>query len=103
MSKDFDRERIVDCMFDPVTSMILAELEDGKKECSSLAELSDISETGILERLSYLLEHGFVTRTDDGGRIFLAANHDKLNEVVESGDNFGATIEGLEKMDSYLN
>ena len=34
----FDREKVVDCMFDPVTSEILAELEDGEKECSFLAE-----------------------------------------------------------------
>ena len=31
MSESFDREKIVDCMFDPITSEILAELEDGEK------------------------------------------------------------------------
>ena len=31
MEKIFDREKIVDCMFDPITSSILAELEDGEK------------------------------------------------------------------------
>ena len=31
MGGTFDREKVVDCMFDPVTSSILAELEDGEK------------------------------------------------------------------------
>jgi hypothetical protein len=39
MSDSFDREKIVECMFDPTTSSILAELEDGEKECLFLAEL----------------------------------------------------------------
>ena len=37
MSDSFEHEKVVDCMFDPVTSSILAELEDGEKECSFLA------------------------------------------------------------------
>jgi len=37
MSKSFDRTKIIDCMFDPITSEILAELEDGKKQCATLA------------------------------------------------------------------
>ena len=45
-------------MFDPITSSILAELEDGEKECSFLAQQSSISELQVLERLSYLIEHG---------------------------------------------
>ena len=32
MDETFDREKIIDCMFDPITSEILAKLEDGKKE-----------------------------------------------------------------------
>jgi len=28
MDEKFDQEKVVDCMFDPVTSLILAELED---------------------------------------------------------------------------
>ena len=34
MVESFDREKVIDSMFDPMTSEILAELEDGKKECS---------------------------------------------------------------------
>lgn len=95
----FDRDRIVDCMFDPVTSEILAELEDGPKECAHLAQAASIPEGEVLERLSYLIEHGFVTR--DGQS--LAADADKLGSLVSDGSNFDAAVSGLEKMDSYLN
>ena len=101
--EDFDREKVVDCMFDSVTSSILAELENGEKECSMLADKSSISENEVLERLSYLLNHDFIHQTSKHGKLYLTANIEKLNEIVENGENFGATIEGLEKMDSYLN
>ena len=46
-------KKIVDCMFDPTTASILAELEDGEKECSFLAEQEAISESEVLDRLAY--------------------------------------------------
>lgn len=103
MDNSFDREKVVDCMFDPITSSMLAELEDGEKECSFLAQQSDVSESEVLERLSYLIEHDFVSKNSDDGKCFLAANFEKLSIVVENNENFDATISGLEKMDSYLN
>ncbi len=103
MSDSFDREKIVECMFDPTTSSILAELEDGEKECSFLAEQSSVSESEVLERLAYLIEHGFISKNSDDGKCVLAANSEKLASIIENGDNFDATISGLEKMDSYLN
>jgi len=103
MSDTFDREKIVECMFDPTTSSILAELEDGQKECSFLAEQSSVPESEVLERLSYLIEHGFILKNSDDGKCVLTANSEKLTSIIEDGDNFEATINGLEKMDSYLN
>ncbi|MCV0366425.1 MAG: hypothetical protein K5798_04045 [Nitrosopumilus sp.] len=103
MESAFDKEKVVDCMFDPVTSSILAELEDGEKECSFLAKQSSISENDVLERLSYLIEHNFILQNFDGENCILSANAEKLNSIVENSDNFDATISGLEKMDSYLN
>ena len=102
MADNFDREKVVDCMFDPVTSSILAELEDGEKTCSFLANQTSIPESEVLERLSYLIEHEFIKKNTDG-EIILSANSEKLSSIVESGDNFDQTISGLEKMDSYLN
>lgn len=103
MNDTFDREKIVECMFDPTTSTILAELEDCPKECSYLAEQSSVSEFEVLERLSYLIEHGFISKNSDNGKCMLTANSEKLTSIVEDGDNFDATISSLEKMDSYLN
>ncbi|AFS82127.1 hypothetical protein [Candidatus Nitrosopumilus sediminis] len=103
MSETFDREKIVDCMFDPTTASILAELEDGEKECSFLAEQTSISESEVLQRLSYLIEHEFVLKDSDDEKCILKANSEKLSSIIEDGDNFDATISGLEKMDSYLN
>jgi hypothetical protein len=100
---DFDREIVVDCMFDPVTSAILSELEDGEKECSVLAEKSSISENEVFERLSYLIDHGFIFKNSTNGKSLFSANAEKLNQIIENNDTFNATIEGLEKMDSYLN
>jgi len=103
MDDNFDRDVVVDCMFDPVTSSILAELEDGEKECSFLAKNSSISETDVFERLSYLIEHGFIFKNSENGKFVFSANTEKLNQIMENSDAFNATIEGLEKMDSYLN
>ena len=103
MDHTFDREKVVDCMFDPITSSILAELEDGEKECSFLAEKSSISESEVSERLSYLLDHGFIFKNSNNGKSIFSANTEKLTQIVENSDTFNATIEGLEKMDSYLN
>ncbi len=103
MDDTFNREKIVDCMFDPITSSILSELEDGEKECSFLAEKSSISESEVFERLSYLIEHGFIFKNSNNGKSIFSANTEKLTQIVENSDTFNATIEGLEKMDSYLN
>ena len=65
MNETFDREKIVECMFDPITASILAELENGEKECSFLAKQSSISESEVLERLSYLIEHGIIEDGDN--------------------------------------
>jgi DNA-binding IclR family transcriptional regulator len=103
MDDTFDREKVVDCMFDPVTSSILAELESGEKECSFLAEKCSISESDVFERLSYLVDHGFIFKNSNNGKFVFSANTEKLTQIVENSDTFNATIEGLEKMDSYLN
>ena len=102
MDDVFDREKVVDCMFDPITSTLLAELEDGEKDCSFLAEKFAISESEVLERLSYLIDHGFIHKNSDE-KPTLSANTEKLTQIIENSDTFNATINGLEKLDSYLN
>ena len=103
MAESFDRERIIDCMFDPITSEILAELEDGKKECSILAQQFSMSESDLLERLDYLIECEFLSKTLENNKCSLSANTEKLGSLLEDSDAFDGAINGLEKMDSYLN
>ena len=103
MPETYDREKIIDCMFDPVTSLILASLEDGKKESLFLAKKVSISNSEVLDRLSYLIEHEFILKSFENDKCFLEANSDKLNEIIENNNNFDSTINSLEKMDSYLN
>ena len=101
---EYDRDRIVECMFDPTTSLVIAELEDGIKTCRHLADVASTTEDDIAQRLSYLVECGFVKRdTDDSGSITFEADPEKLASMITDGENFGAAVEGLEKMDSYLN
>ena len=103
MDETFDREKIIDCMFDPITSEILAKLEDGKKECSILSEEFSMSESDILQRLDYLIECEFIFKTSENQKYFISANNEKLSSLLENNDTFDGAINGLEKMDSYLN
>lgn len=103
MTDTFDREKIIDCMFDPVTSSLLAELESGEKQCSFLANQISVPESEVLERLSYLIEHDFIFKNYDNEKCIISANSDKLSSLIENGENFDEAINGLEKMDSYLN
>ena len=103
MEESFDKEKVIDCMFDPVTSSILAELEDGGKELDYLAQKCEILESEIQNQLAYLVEHKFVLQEENNGKIVFSANTEKLTKIVESDENFGAAVEGLTKMDGFLN
>ncbi len=103
MDASFDRNKIIESMFDPITSEILAELEDGGKELSYLAQKADISEDEVKERLSYFIEFDFVNTNTDNEKIIFSANSQKLAELIENNENFDGAVDGLTKMDSYLN
>lgn len=103
MANDYDREKVIDCMFDPVTSSIIAELENGKQFCDQLAQKCSIAENEVKERLSYLIEHDFISEKSEGQNTIFEANHEKLASLVENGDQFDGAIDGLTKMDGYLN
>ena len=90
-------------MFDPDTSEILAELENGGKELQYLTEKLKILEDEIYERLSYLIEHDFVKEEKINNKIIFTADAGKLAKLVEQDKNFDDVVNGLAKMDSYLN
>ena len=90
-------------MFDPDTSEILVELENGGKELQYLTEKLKILEDEIYERLSYLIEHDFVKEEKINNKIIFTADAEKLAKIVEQDKNFDDVVNGLAKMDSYLN
>ncbi len=103
MEGSFDKDKILECMFDPIISEILAELENGSKESSYLAQKSGISEEEVKNQLSYLLERGFVEEKNENEKIIFSANGDKLAEIIEHDENFDNAVDSITKMDSYLN
>ena len=103
MDSTYDREKIIDCMFDPDTSEIIAELENGSKELSHLMNTLKKSEDEIREKLAYLIEHDFVTEEKNESGTVFTADADKLAKIVEENQNFTNVEDGLAKMDSYLN
>lgn len=90
-------------MFDPKTSEIISYLEKGEILLSVLAKKSNLPEKEVLDRLSYLIKHNFIFKKNYESQLTLSANLDKLNSVVENENNFDGAIDGLTKMDSYLN
>ena len=103
MDESFDRNKIIESMFDPITSGILAELENGGKELLYLAKTAEISEDEVNERLSYFIECDLVKITTENEQIIFSANTEKLAELIENNENFDDAVDGLTKMDSYLN
>ena len=94
---------MLETLVNPDVSAVLSELEEGNKDSSYLEEKLRISEREILERLSYVIEHGFVKITQNGDKTFFAADKDKLNKIMESDENFSGVVDGLTELDSFLN
>lgn len=103
LDSTYDKEKVLDCMFDPDTSEILAELENGGKDLSYLMEQLKKPETEIRDSLSYLVKHSFVNEDKKDNDIFYSADAEKLAKLVEDDKNFTDVEDGLAKMDSYLN
>ncbi len=103
MEDSYDKNKIIECMFDPTTSEILAELENEGKESTHLAQILKISEEEVRECLSYLLEHKFVLEKKENEKVIYSADANKLAEVMENEENFDSAVDGLAKMNSYLN
>jgi hypothetical protein len=103
MDSSYDKEKILECMFNPDTSEILAELENDGKELGFLIDKFKISENQIRQRLSYLIEHDFVKEEKNNDKIIFFADAKKLDELIEQDKNFDNVVNGLTEMDSYLN
>lgn len=96
---EFDREKVIERIFDPDVSSILAELEGGGKEQSYLAQKAGVAEDEIKNKLSYLIECGIVKIESS----VYSVDNEKLAKIMEGDENYENVMDGLAKLDSYLN
>lgn len=96
---EFDKEKIVECIFNPDVSVVLAELEGGGKELSYLAGKVGVPEKEIEGRLAYLVECGLVKIES----LVYSVDAKKLAKIMEGDENYENVMDGLTKLDSYLN
>ena len=98
-----ESEKILESLFEPDNSEILLELKNGPKPLSILTEKITISEAELDEKLSYLMENGFVKKEKKNDVVFYSLDAEKLVKVLENDDNFKNIDDGLAKLDSFLN
>lgn len=103
MKEGFDKQKIIDILFDSNVSVILSELEDGGKDSSYLLAKLQLTEDEIEKRLSYLIQHDFVTKKSHNNKTIYAVNKEKLSRIMENEENFSSVTKGLTELDSYLN
>lgn len=103
MAEDFDRQKMLDILVDPDVSAILLELENGSKDSLYLSKKLMMSNTEIQEKLSYVIEHGFVVISQNDRITIFTVNKEKLDKIMESDENFSGVVDGLTKLDSFLN
>lgn len=100
-----DRDVVIGYLFDPEVSDLLAELEGGPLPLADLAKKAGIAPAEVDSRLSYLAEHGYVARRTDPstGAASYEADPSRLAAVMEHDENYQTAVDGLAKLDSFLN
>ncbi len=94
---------MIEVLIDPNVSVIITELENGEKDSDYLTKKLKLSMGEIKERLSYVLEQGFVIMSHIDNKTFFKADMDKLNKIMENDENFTDVVDGLTELDQYLN
>ena len=95
--------KVLESIFEHDNSEVLAHLESGPKKFSDLDKNLDISKEKIEQSLSYLTEHGFVSKIEKDSQVHYSVNSDVLSKVLENSGNFKNVDDGLAKLDSFLN
>lgn len=99
----YDDAKVFDLLFEPDNAEVLTRLKDGPKTLSYLSKILENSEEKLDEKLSYLIEKGFISKIEKDGEVYYSANFEKLSKIMESKDNFKNIDNGLAELDSYLN
>jgi len=98
-----ESEKILELLFEPDNAEILVELKDGPKPLSVLTKKITVSKEELNEKLSFLIEKGFLNKNEKDNEIFYSLDVEKLSEILENDDNFKNIDDGLAKLDSFLN
>ena len=98
-----ESEKILELLFEPDNAEILVELKDGPKPLSVLTKKITVSKEELDEKLSFLIEKGFISKNKKENEIFYSLDVDRLSEILENDDNFKNIDDGLAKLDSFLN
>ena len=98
-----ESEKILELLFEPDNAEILVELKDGPKPLSALVKKISVSKEELDEKLSFLMEKGFLNENEKNNEIFYSLNVEKLSKVLENDNNFKNIDNGLAKLDSFLN
>ena len=102
-NSDFSSEKILDIIFDTEISEVLADMENESKHCSILSEKFGITPKDLETKLSYLVQHNFVSQTGQGDDTTYSVDSEKLSEIMQSGHDYKNVEDSLAKMDSFLN
>lgn len=103
MSENYDKQKMLDTLVDPDVSAILAELEHEDKKLSFLVDKLQMTESEIREKLSYVIQHGFVKIQKNGDDAIFSVDKERLDKIMQSDENFSGVVDGLTKLDSFLN
>lgn len=100
---DAEKQELLDCIFDMDNADIIGPLEDGPQELSHISDLCNLKPDEVLARIAPLVNAGILAVTTRPDSTSISADKHKLAELVESDGNFEGAIDGLAKLDSYLN
>lgn len=89
-------------LFDPDALPILAELEGGPVAAAELSRRLGVDAGEIGRRLSRLVGAGYVSVTGGDAAVY-EADAERLAAAMERDGNYQQAVDGLTKLDSYLN
>ena len=76
-------------------------MAEEKELINDLSNKLKISKEKLDEKLSFLIEKGFLSKNKKDNKIFYSLNVDRLSEILENDDNFKNIDDGLAKLDSF--
>ena len=86
-----ESEKILESLFEPDNAEILVELKDGPKLLSFLTKKIAISKEELDEKLSYLIEKGFISKNEKN-EVYTTASYITTEGIKETIDQASISI-----------